>query len=358
MEENFLKTLYEILAIDAPSGQEEKLADFLVKKLATLGIQAGKDTAGNVIGVVEGKGEPLLLTAHMDRVPPGKGNGPMRDGDTLRSDGTTNLGTDDAAGIAIILEAVKSIVDEKINNPSLVILFTVKEEIGLVGARAFDFAKYKVKRGIGYDNAFEAGVLVGSGATYESFDVEIIGKPTHPGKDLSLGINALKIFQEIDWALGVSDKDQTRINIGLVNAGTARNVVPGSVKIQGEVRSTRDTKGVAQKLQQLEENIKRVCSKYGATYTFATTRHAASYTVDENEPLVQAYKSVLEKRGAKLQLKPTFVASDANSLRGEKGLKIFTISTGVVDEHTSKEWVKISDLVQLTEDLVHLLKQI
>lgn len=354
--EQLLKTLFALLAIDSPSGQEEKVADFLIQKLQELGLTTEKDTTGNVIGVLPGKGESLLLTAHMDRVVPGKGNTPIRDGDMLKSDGTTNLGTDDAAGIAVILEAVNEILQQKLSHPPLVILFTVKEEIGLQGARTFDFAKYKVKHGIGYDNAFDAGVIVGSGATYESFDVEIIGKQTHPGKDLSLGINALKIFQEIDWMLGVSDNGATRINVGQVHAGAARNVVPGSVKIQGELRSTLSENMVTQKLQYLEENIRNICEKYGATYTFTTNRHAASYVVDENEPLVQVYKKVLEKRGAKLQLQQTFVASDANCLRGEKGIQIFTISTGVIDEHTTEESVKISDLVQLTKDLVNLLK--
>src|SRR5579872_3215888 len=206
MEQNLFKILSELLAISSPSGQEEKLADLLVKKLQELSFSAKKDKAGNVIGFLDGEGlpadkqaEPLLLTAHMDRVPPGRGNTPIRDKDILKSDGTTNLGTDDAAGIAIILEALRRISLEKMNHWPLVVLFTVKEEIGLLGARAADLSNYRVKKGIGYDNAFEAGILVGSGSTYESFDVEIVGRSTHPGKDLSQGINTVKIFQEIDW---------------------------------------------------------------------------------------------------------------------------------------------------------------
>lgn len=358
MEEHLLKTLFELLAIDSLSGQEEKLANLLVIKLKELGFTAGIDKAGNVIGFLNGNGEPFLLTAHMDRVPPGKGNKPIRDGDVLKSDETTNLGTDDAAGIAVILEAIRQVLNEKLNHPPLVVLFTVKEEIGLQGARAADVSKYNVKQGIGYDNAFEAGVVVGSGASYIAFDIEIIGKATHPGKDLSLGINVLKIFQEIDWMLGNSDNGATRINIGVISGGTARNVVPGNLIVQGELRSTLPNEKVKEKLQQLEETIKNVCKKYGATYTFKTTRHATSYAVDKTEPLVQAYGKVLEKRGVKLDMQPTFVASDANALRAEKDLKVFTISTGVMGEHTKNEWVKISDLVQLAEDLIELIKQI
>lgn len=292
----------------------------------------------------------------MDRVPPGKGNLPQRNGDILKSDGTTNLGTDDAAGIVIILEAVREILTQKLPHPPLVVLFTIKEEVGLQGARAVDLSEYHATRGIGYDNAFGAGVMISSGSTYEGFDVEIIGKPAHPAKDLALGINALKIFQEIDWMLGESDNGETRINLGLISGGTARNVVPGSISIQGELRSTVSDSEVAAKLEQLEKNIRSICERYGATYTFSTHRHSSSYVVDEKEPLVLAYKKVIEARGGTFSMQPTFVGSDANVFRVEKNLNVFTLSTGVVNEHTKDEEIRISDMLQLTKDLIRVIE--
>lgn len=354
-QDNLLKTLYDLLALDTPSGQEEKVAEYTLNYLNNLGFTAKKDPKGNTIGFLSGKGKPILLTAHMDRVPPGKGHTPIRDGDILKSDGTTNLGTDDAAGIVIILEAVKHIVENNLSHPPFVVAFTVQEEVGLQGARALDLSEYNIEYGIGYDNAFEAGTLISGGATYEGFDIEIVGKPTHPGKDLSQGINALQVFLETDWMIGLSDNNQSRINVGLVSAGTARNVVPGSVKVQGELRSVLDDTAVAAKLKQIEDNLKKVCEKYGATYTFTTHRHSSSYAVDLSEPLVQLYKKIVENRGGQFSTKPTYVGSDANALRAEKGLKVFTLATGVVNEHTKDEWVKISDLAMLTEDLINLL---
>lgn len=353
--DNLLNTLFDLLALDAPSGHEEKIADYVLNYLKHRGFSTKKDAKGNAIGFLPGKGEPILLTAHMDRVPPGKGHIPVKQGDVLHSDGTTNLGTDDAAGIVIILEAIDEVLSRELPHPPLVVACTVEEEVGLQGARALDLSEYNVTYGIGYDNAFEAGALISSGSTYEGFDVEIKGKPTHPGKDLSQGINALKVFLEIDWMIGLSDNDQSRINIGLVTAGTARNVVPGSVQIQGELRTTIDQQKVTEKLKQLEENIKRSCEKYGATYTLSTHRHSSSYEVDLSEPLVQLYKQVIEKKGRQFITKPTYVGSDANALRAEKGIKVFTLATGVKDEHTKDEIVKISDLVMLTEDLVDVI---
>lgn len=350
-----LQTLYEILALDAPSKNEQKVAEYIINFLNTLGCNTKQDGKGNVIGFLAGEGESLLLTAHMDRVPPGKGHIPVLEGDILKSDGTTNLGTDDAAGIAIILEAVKYVVKQQIPHRPLVLAFTVEEEIGLQGARALDLSEYNVHEGIGYDNAFEAGVLISSGTTYEGFDIEIQGKPTHPGKDLSQGINALTVFLETDWMIGISPDEKSRINLGLVTSGTARNVVPGSVTIQGELRTTVDDKTVAGILRQLEANLKKTCDTHHATYSFTTNRHSSSYSVDMLEPLIQRYKTIVESRGGTFVAKPSYVGSDANALRAEKGLHVCALSTGVVNEHTKNEWVRISDLHMLTQDLINLL---
>ena len=358
MEQQLLATLFELLAIDAPSGQEEKIANLLMQKLQMLGLSAKRDSIGNVIGFLPGEGKTMLLSAHMDRVPPGKGHTPIREGDILKSDGTTNLGVDDAGGIVIILEALTQVIREKAVHPPIVVVFTVGEEIGLKGAHAVDVSGYDIAYGIVYDNANETGKIITSGGMYEGFDVEIIGKANHPAKDLSESVNALKVFMDIDWMIGVSDNGASRINVGLVNAGTARNVVPGTVSVQGELRSTLDDGGVAKKLEQLENNIKSVCERFGAKYTFATHRHFSSYTVDLNEPLVVTYRQVIEARGGQLISGDTFIGSDSSALRGEKGLNVITVSTGVVNEHTKDEYIKISDLVLLTEDLVNLLKQL
>jgi tripeptide aminopeptidase len=353
--ETLLKTLLDLLALDAPSGHEEHVASYILNYLIAHGLSAKKDSHGNVIGYLPGSGKTLLLCAHMDRVPPGKGHIPVRDGDILKSDGTTNLGVDDAGGIVIILEAISSIIKENTPHPPLVVAFTVGEEIGLKGARAIDLSEYPIEYGIVYDNADEAGKLVTSGATYEGFDVEITGKANHPAKDLSNSINALKVFMEIDWMIGVSDEGKSRINVGMVTAGTARNVVPGNVTVAGELRSVLDSNLLKEKLQQLEENVKNVCEKYGATYTFSTERHFSSYTVDISEPLVELYKNLVESRGQQFISGSTFIGSDASALRGEKGIKVFTLSTGVVNEHTKDEWIKISDLLLLTEDLISMV---
>lgn len=359
MKKRLQATFLDLVALDSVSGKENEVAEYVVRRFTRLGLNVTKDKKGNVIGFLAGKGEPLLLNAHLDRVSPGKGHTPIIEGDIIKSDGTTNLGADDAAGVTVILEALETVVKEKRDHPPVVVAFTVQEEIGLWGAKALDVSKYRVKRGIVYDNAFEkAGVVVSRGAAYVAFDVEIKGKSVHPGKNLADGINIVNVFRKVDLPIGETDDGQTRINIGTMQAGDARNKVPDTLKIQGEIRSFLDKSKLERRIKKVEQAFTQAAEEFGATVSFTPKQLAVTYSVDKNEPLLQAYKNVIASRGGTFTMQKTFIASDGNALRGEKGLKVFVVSTGVTGEHSISETVRLSDLVLLTNDLIALLENL
>ena len=127
-------TLIQLVGIPSTTGHEEQVRAYIEQQLAQPGISTQVDAIGNLIATLDGTGQPLLLNAHMDRVPPGLGHTPVVRNGILYSDGNTNLGADDAAGIAIILETLTRIVEEQLPHPPLVVVFTVQEEAGLCGA--------------------------------------------------------------------------------------------------------------------------------------------------------------------------------------------------------------------------------
>src|SRR3989338_963601 len=106
MKEQIRSTFVDLTAIDAPSKNEGTISTYVTGRLEKLGLEVSKDEKGNVLGYLSGKGKPILLNAHLDRVLPGKGHTPIIEGDLVKSDGTTNLGSDDTAGVTIILEAL------------------------------------------------------------------------------------------------------------------------------------------------------------------------------------------------------------------------------------------------------------
>ncbi len=81
--------------------------------------------------------------------------------------------------------------------------------------------------------------------------------------------------------------------------------------------------------------------------------HAQGYRIDPDEPLLRAYRTVLEQRGASLCTRPTFIGSDTSGFR--PAIRAFTLSTGVMQEHTSQEYVALAPLEQIVQDTLQLL---
>src|SRR5690242_9132675 len=120
LTQRLYNTLIEIVGIPSTTGHEEQVRAYLEQRLNALGLPTEVDAMGNLVATLAGDGRPLLLNAHMDRVPPGLGHRPVvRDG-ILYSDGTTNLGADDAAGLAVILEILTRIVEQKLPHPPII----------------------------------------------------------------------------------------------------------------------------------------------------------------------------------------------------------------------------------------------
>src|SRR5687767_3446064 len=118
--------------MDSPSGEEDAIAAELELRLRALGVDAAQDAHGNVLGRLDGAGEAILLSAHMDTVEPGRGIVPKWDGDDiLRSDGTTILGADNKAGCAIILEVIQSLLEDGSARRAIDVAISRGEEIGL-----------------------------------------------------------------------------------------------------------------------------------------------------------------------------------------------------------------------------------
>ncbi len=349
------QTLVELVGLPSTSGQETYVRAYLERHLSLLGLKICVDDAGNLIATLDGKGTPLLLNAHMDRVPPGLGHVPILNDGVLYSDGQTNLGADDAAGITIILEVLRRAIEQKLPVPPLVILFTVQEETGLCGAHGFDGPAWGVSNGIVFDNAFDASFVVSKGASYEAFTITISGKSGHPGKDLTRTVNAIEIFRQARFPSGSQASDQTRINIGKVSGGTARNAIPGTMVIEGEIRSFESYERRQHYKVEIQEAFEDAAQRLGGHVEIVFDTHNEGYCISPDEPLLQVYQGALAERGEVLTMQPTFIGSDTGGFRPQ--IKAFTISTGVVNEHTKDERVALSPLEQIVVDTLHVLYQ-
>ncbi|GCE11902.1 M20/M25/M40 family metallo-hydrolase [Tengunoibacter tsumagoiensis] len=347
------QTLIDLVRIPSTSGHEEYVRSYIERHLTSLGLTSRVDVSGNLIATLDGEGPALLLNAHMDRVSPGLGHEPILRNGVLYSDGTTNLGADDAAGIAIILEVLRRTVEQSLPHPPLVVVFTVQEEVGLCGARSFDAEMLQVTDGIVFDNAFEAGVVVSKAAAHEAFDIKITGRTGHPGKEITGTVDALEIFRQTPYPHGSLASDLTRINIGRIVAGHARNAIPGTVTIEGELRSFEPLSVYQHYKQALINAFDETAERLGGRAEITFTTYSTGYALNPDEPLLNIYQAALAQRGAVLEMKPTFIGSDTSGFR--PAIRTFTVSTGVVDEHTTDEHIALAPLEQLVMDTLFVL---
>lgn len=359
LETRLTETLVTLAGIPSVSGQEDAVRAWLAGQIEAQGLAPITDEAGNLIVRVpahplERDGEPpILLNAHMDRVPPGLAHHPVLAKGILRSDGKTNLGADDSAGIAVILHTLAELRSRTLDHPPLLLLFTVGEEVGLIGAKAFDPTPWRAREGIVFDNAGEAGVVVTYAATYIAFDVLLRGSGGHPGKRLAGTASAIEIFHRAAYPVGVLDGDTSRVSIGRIEGGSARNAVPRELRALGEARTLLEGAERARLLEEIEAAFTTAAATLGGEASVSFDPHCDGYTVDESEPLLRAWMQAQVALGITPRTMTTFIGSDASALRPHT--RVFTVSTGAMDEHTSDEWIAVAPLVTLVETALALL---
>ena len=122
-QERLVNAFCELVKIDSPSDEEEDVAKHLTERLEVLGFNVARDAHGNLIASEDGT-NPLMLSAHMDTVEPGRSIKPQVDGDIIRSDGTTILGGDCKAGVAAIMEALESAKEDASPRRPVQVVFT------------------------------------------------------------------------------------------------------------------------------------------------------------------------------------------------------------------------------------------
>src|SRR5947209_841048 len=142
--------LMRLLAVEGVTGQEENIAREIAAALKEAGVPPRNikfDDAnariplptqtGNLLADLPGTvaGPRLLFMTHMDTVPLGAGAVPVRKGNRIVPKGQTALGGDNRTGCAVLVNLAATLLKEKLPHSPLTLLFTVREESGLFGAR-------------------------------------------------------------------------------------------------------------------------------------------------------------------------------------------------------------------------------
>lgn len=364
-EQRIVDLFLKLVGIDSPSRSERQLAVFLKAKLAELGLEVSEDntcsqtgsSTGNIIARLPGTTgrQPIFFSAHMDTVEPGRGIIPVIKDGVISSQGDTVLGGDDKAGIAAILEALQVIKEHQVPHGGIEIVFTVCEEIGLLGAAALEACRLQAKQGYVLDAGGPVGTIIVKGPSQAKVEASFAGKAAHAGVCPEAGINAITAAAKAISVMRQGRIDsETTANIGIIEGGKATNIVPDLVNIKGEARSLNPAKLEAQ-VKHMREVMETIGREAGAQVKVSVEQLYPNIDLAEDAPAVLAAVEAARRLGIQPRLEATGGGSDANLLIG-KGLTAVNLGIGMDQVHTTQERLLVADLVLTARYLLEIVR--
>jgi tripeptide aminopeptidase len=370
--------LMRFLAVEGVTGQEQNISREIVAALKEAGVAPKHikydsvhekiplpTQTGNLIAFLPGTIDAprLMFMTHMDTVPLCAGAVPVRKGNRIVPQGVTALGGDNRTGCAVLLNLVHTLLKNNLPHPPLTLLFTVREESGLFGARYVDPASLlKPAMAINFDGRSASDVIVGAVGA-DRWEVNIHGKASHAGVHPDRGISApmvlahamAEIHADGWWGKVVKGDREGTSNIGYIgdahgkSAGEATNVVTDFVHVKGESRSHNPqffreiTAAYKSAFADAATKVKDFSGKT-AKVKFTTRTDYFPFRIKDDAPVVQRACDAIRSMKKEPHCKVTNGGLDANWMV-KHGIPTVTLGAGQNEIHTVKEFVDIPEFL-------------
>ncbi len=372
-----IQRLMRFLSVEGITGQEAAIAKEIQAALKEAGVPTAAmrfDDAntripaptqtGNLIVNLPGthkESKPILFMTHMDTVPLCAGAKPVRAANRITNTANTALGGDNRTGCAALVTLAAELIRQKLPHPPITMLFTVREESGLFGAKHVNPADLgDVSMGFNIDGRAAADITIGAiGA--DRWEVNIQGKASHAGVYPEHGISAsmvaslalADVFAEGWFGKVVKNGKEGTSNVGQFgdaegrSAGNATNVVTDFVHIKGESRS-HDAKFVreisAAFKRAFDAAAKKVKDHRGkpAKVQFVSRLDYVPFRLPDDAPVVKRAQLAAKSIKLKPTLRVTNGGLDANWMV-KHGIPTITIGAGQNEIHTVKEYVDLKE---------------
>ncbi len=364
--EQLAETFVELCRIESPSGHERACVDRVKAELSAIGLtvqedgagpQAGAD-AGNLFARIPGRGpESIMLCAHLDTVPPSAPIEPVLVDGAWQNTNPGILGADNKAAVAVLLELARRLI--RAPEPPEVgveLLFTVSEENGLHGAKAFDPGRLRSRLGFVLDHASPIGEIVIASPTYHRITAELRGRAAHAGIRPEQGRSAIAAAARAvaSMRLGRVDPESTA-NIGTISGGTAANVVPERCRLQGEVRSLLESR--AEELAtEIVDHLQVAADGAECDLDLTVQPMFEGYRTRPRAGTVLLAERALRACGYEPRQIVTGGGSDANALQAA-GFPCTNLADGSERNHEPGERISVDALEGLLEVAIALVEE-
>ena len=377
-----------------PSTEKQKdLSRILVKDLIETGIaDAALDEHGYVYATIPAtsdKNVPVLcFCSHVDTAPDCSGTGvkpvlhPKFNGkdivlpddpsvvvstknhpylkerigdDIITASGTTLLGADDKAGVAIIMDLANYLVQHpEIKHGKIRVLFTPDEEVGR-GVAAIDMAKLGAQYGYTLDGG-ERGHLEGETFSADAVVVTFNGISAHPGYAKGKMVNAIKVASAFvdslpknEWCPETTEGMQGFVHPTAINGGLEQ------ASVQFIIRDFVTAK-LADHEQRLRDLVDKTAKQFpGVTTTFTVKEQYRNMKeILDLHPQVMDYAEEAYKRAGMTVQRMSIRGGTDGSRLSFMGLPCPNLFTGEMGIHSKQEYVSVQDMEKAVETLVHL----
>jgi tripeptide aminopeptidase len=348
-----LPLFLELAAMPSPSGKEKAVAERVAEEVRALGLEPRFDDSGPRIDSEAGNlyarlaptapGLPIFFCAHVDTVVPTAAIEPVVEDGIVRNAAGTILGADNKAAVAVMLEGVRRIVEEGRPHAGIELVFTTREETGCQGAGAFDTSVLEARCGFVYDHQAPIGEVVVAAPFQRTIDVVFRGRAAHAGFNPEDGRSAIQAAARAiaDLELGRLD-GKTTANVGRIEGGTARNVVPERCAVVAEARSL-DEGRLVEVVQAMVDTFAFAASVTDCDVETNLIELYRGYQLDERDPALTIAYSALERTGHQPRGVPVGGGADANVFNA-RGIPCAVLSNGMASIHSPDEHIAVADL--------------
>lgn len=359
-EERLFERFVRLCETRSVTGEERALTDALAAELTELGIEFREDDAagparagaGNLIAHVPPAGdvddpEWVAFFAHVDTVPHDEPIVVTETDGFYRTAGETILGADNKAAVTVVMELGARLAAAP-GPVGLEMVFTVAEEQGLRGAAALDVDALRSGYGYVMDHATPIGEVITAAPTYKKLIAEFRGIESHAGIRPEAGRSAIGAATAAVATMDLGRLDaETTANVGVIDGGTAPNVVAGRCHVEAEARSL-DAGRAEEVVQGMVDACSWAAGEAGIDVDVLVETYFRGYRVKPGSRALAVARSALESQGVEPLEVSTGGGSDANALRS-MGYEALLLANGTEGNHTPDESVSKAALAQMLE---------
>jgi len=335
-------------------------------KVPAIGFVAHVDTSPEVSGanvkpqiIKEYKGGDIVLPGDSNIVIQESENPSLKTalGKTIvTSDGTTLLGADDKAGIAIIMTAVqKLIADPKIPHGEIKIGFTPDEEVG-AGTKYFDIKKFGAQFAYTLDGD-TTGELNKETFSANSCLITVQGRDIHPGSAKNIMVNSVRVIAEIISRLPKIQAPETTegyepyIHPYVLEGGVGKS----TVKILFRDFQTAGLNDLKKTVEKAVAEVQPLYPKAKIDIQVTEQYRNMKEGLEKDTRVVDYLHEATKRSGLQPIWTPIRGGTDGSRLTAD-GLPTPNIFTGGANYHSRTEWVNVWGMEKAVDTVLNLVQ--